>query len=86
MVRFLSAEKDNENKEDFYSIAAIVLISSFIISALLFLLSNDVAHVLFNGDVNLVRNNKYRYKAYPNGYRVCFGPLVSEFANLWDKD
>ena len=34
---------------------------------------------------NPFRNNKYRYKAYPNGYRVCFGPLVSEFANLWDK-
>ena len=56
MVRFLSAEKDKEKiKEDFYSIASIVLISSFIISALLFLLSSYVAHVLFNGDVNLAK-------------------------------
>ena len=54
MVRFLSAEKDKEKiKEDFYSISGIVLVSSFIISALLFLLSKNVAAVLFNGDVNL---------------------------------
>ncbi len=54
MVRFLSAEKDKEKiKEDFYSISGIVLISSFIISALLFLLSKNVGAVLFNGDVNL---------------------------------
>ncbi len=56
MVRFLSAEKDKEKiKEDFYSLASIVLISSFIISSLLFLFSNYFAHVLFNGDVNLAR-------------------------------
>jgi len=56
MVRFLSAEKDKEKiKEDFYSIASIVLISSFIISALLFLFSNYVGSVLFNGDVNLAK-------------------------------
>ena len=54
MVRFLSAEKDKEKiKEDFYSISGIVLVSSFIISALLFLFSKNVGAVLFNGDVNL---------------------------------
>ena len=56
MVRFLSAEKDKEKiKEDFYSISGIVLVSSFIISALLFLLSKNVGAVLFNGDINLAR-------------------------------
>ena len=56
MVRFLSAERDKEKiREDFYSIASIVLISSFIISALLFIFSNVVAAALFNGDVNIAQ-------------------------------
>jgi len=54
MVRFLSAERDrNKIQEGFYSIAVIVLLSTFAISALLFLFSKDVASTLFNGDVNL---------------------------------
>jgi len=54
MVRFLSAEKDKKKiQEGFYSIASIVLVSTFIISALLFLFSKNVASALFNDDVNL---------------------------------
>ncbi len=54
MVRFLSAEKDKKKiQEGFYSIASIVLVSTFIISALLFLFSKNIASALFNDDVNL---------------------------------
>lgn len=54
MVRFLSAEKDkNKILEGFYSIASIVFISTFIISTLMFLFSNNIATALFNGDINL---------------------------------
>ena len=56
MVRFLSAEKDKEKILDsFYSILSIVLLSSFIISAILFLFANNVAAALLNGEVNLAR-------------------------------
>jgi O-antigen/teichoic acid export membrane protein len=55
MVRFLSAEKDKEKiQEGFYSIASIVLASTFIISTLLFLFSKNIAAALFNGAVNIV--------------------------------
>ncbi len=54
MVRFLSAEKDKEKiREGFYSIASIVLASTFIISTLLFLFSKNIAVALFNGNVNI---------------------------------
>ena len=54
MVRFLSAEKNKEKiQEGFYSIASIVLASTFIISALLFIFSKNIASALFNGDVNI---------------------------------
>lgn len=54
MVRFLSAEKDKEKiKEGFYSIASIVLVSTLIVSLLLFLFSKDIAFALFNGDTNI---------------------------------
>jgi O-antigen/teichoic acid export membrane protein len=56
MVRFLSSEKDREKiREDFYSIAFIVFISSCIVTALLFLLSSYVGAVLLNGDINLAK-------------------------------
>jgi O-antigen/teichoic acid export membrane protein len=54
MVRFLSAEKDKKIiQEGFYSISTIVLASTTIISALMFLFSKNIAVAIFNGDVNL---------------------------------
>lgn len=56
MLRFLSAEKDKKViQETFYSIVSLILVSSFIISALLFIFSKNVAITLFNGDINLVK-------------------------------
>lgn len=55
MVRFLSTEKDIEKiQEGFYSIITAVLISTIIISLLMFLFSKNIASALFNENVNLV--------------------------------
>lgn len=54
MIRFLSAEKDKEKiSEVFYSIFMIVLVSSLLISAVIFLFSKNIASTLFNNDINL---------------------------------
>ena len=56
MVRFLSAEKDkNKISEDFYSLASIVFISSFVIFLILYIFSNILSAALFSGDINLTR-------------------------------
>lgn len=55
MVRFLSAEKDKKKiQEGFYSLASIVLVSTFVICILLSIFSKSISFLLFNGDVNLV--------------------------------
>jgi O-antigen/teichoic acid export membrane protein len=54
MVRFLSAETDNEKiREGFYSILSIVVVSTFIISLLLLIFSKAIASAIFDGDVNV---------------------------------
>ena len=54
MFRFLSSEVDKkEILEGFYSIATVVLASTFIISTLLFIFSKDIATALFNGNINI---------------------------------
>jgi O-antigen/teichoic acid export membrane protein len=56
MVRFLSAEKDNEKiKEGFYSMAILVLIVSFLVSIVIFIFSKGIATTLFNGNVGVVK-------------------------------
>ncbi len=55
MFRFLSGERDKEKiREEFYSIAIIVLFSTIIISSLIFLFSRVIASALFDGNVNIV--------------------------------
>ena len=54
MGRFLSAEKDKEKiKEGFYSITAIILISSLALMILIILFSKDIASAILNNDINL---------------------------------
>ena len=54
MGRFLSAEKDKEKiKEGFYSITAVILISSFTMMFLIILFSKYIASVILNNDINL---------------------------------
>ncbi len=54
MVRFFSAEKDKEKiREGFYSIGFIIFASTVIISILLFLFSESIASLLFNGNVQV---------------------------------
>ncbi|MBP2044976.1 flippase [Methanobacterium aggregans] len=54
MVRFLSAEKDeNRIREGFYSISAVVLVSTFIISVLMFIFAQNIANGILGGDVQL---------------------------------
>jgi len=54
MVRFLSAETDNEKiQEGFYSILVMVLISTLIVALILLVFSREIAVAIFNGDVNV---------------------------------
>ena len=54
MVRFLSAEKDEYKiREGFYSITFIILLSTIIISLLLYLYSPNIAAALFNDNINI---------------------------------
>ena len=54
MVRFLSAEKDEHKiREGFYSITFIILLSTIIISLLMYLFSPNIAAALFNDNINI---------------------------------
>lgn len=56
MVRFLAAENDIKKIQDgFYSMFALILIFSFFISLLIFILSDGIASTLFNGNITIVR-------------------------------
>lgn len=54
MVRFLSAEKDKiKIQEGFYSIFSVILVSNFIVSALMFIFSKNIANLLFDGNIGV---------------------------------
>ena len=54
MVRFLSAEKDEiKIREGFYSITFIILLSTIIISLLIYLFSPNIAAALFDNNINI---------------------------------
>ncbi len=54
MVRFLSAEKDEiKIREGFYSITFIILLSTIIISLLIYLFSPNIASALFDNNINI---------------------------------
>ena len=56
MLRFLSVEKDKKRiQEGFYSIGIIVLLSSFCISAFLFLFSENIGNALLNSNIGVAR-------------------------------
>jgi len=56
MVRFLTAEKDREKKQEgFYSIFVVVILMSMIASLLLFLLAEPIASKLFNNNTDATR-------------------------------
>ena len=55
MVRFLSAEKDKNNiKESFYSMLAVVIVSSILISLIFILFKTEIANYLFGANINVL--------------------------------
>ena len=56
IIRFISAERDIEKiQEIFYSMAALVLIFSFVVSLIIFIFSKTIAASLFNSNIDVVK-------------------------------
>ncbi|MFB3764134.1 MAG: oligosaccharide flippase family protein [Methanotrichaceae archaeon] len=56
MIRFLASEKSEERiKEDFYSIFVLIIFTSLISSLAVFLFSEPIARILFNGNLAVTR-------------------------------
>ncbi|MGP8190477.1 MAG: oligosaccharide flippase family protein, partial [Methanobacterium sp.] len=75
MLRFLSAENNREKiQEGFYSMAALILLVSFIISIILIIFSKEIAGILFDGNVTVV---------IITAIAVFFGSLNSLFIDFF---
>lgn len=75
IIRFLSHETDESRiQEGFYSMVVVVLISSFIISMIIIIFSEDIANSLFNHNVLVVQLL---------ALLIFFGPINSLLINLF---